>query len=303
MVWEHFYSSATTPSPWLRAQLPTGSKWSLISKALVNLASPGQCAPSAAESTRGLTQASQSFPQSWLYPDSQFAHLAEQRHTNLSNNIALSLRKLTAFLLSDKSAACVVVDVQMLLTSRRHSREQLAHSLDCLSAHPRGNGEVSWYESTASLQFGKSPACGVLDVDVPSIPEPDSSSIAVPGERCESAGTAHELWTRYPWLSIAGLPWFVCLIFEGVGEIGSWRLLHKRIRGRCPERRSGNPVGLAHSHSMRHRANRTVAKVYSTNPPEVEQRAGQFVGASRTESSRAETNRLRSTSCFKVEVQ
>ena len=48
---------------------------------------------------------------------------------------------------------------------------------------------------------------------------------------------------RYPWLSMAGLPWFVCLIFEGVGEIGSWRLLHKRIRGRCPERRSGNPVG------------------------------------------------------------
>lgn len=232
MVWEHFYSSATTPSPWLRAQLPTGSKWSLISKALVNLVSPGQCAPSAAASTRGLTHTSQSFPQSWLYPDRQFAHLAEQRHANLSNNIALSLRKLTAFLLSDKSAACVVVDVQMLLTSRRHSREQLAHSLDCLSAHPRGNGEVSWYESTASLLFGKSPACGVLDVDVPSIPEPDSSSIAVPGERCESAGTAHEVCTRYPWLSMAGLPWFVCLIFEGVGEIGSWRLLYKHIRGR-----------------------------------------------------------------------
>jgi hypothetical protein len=242
VVWKHFYSSATTPSPWLRAQLPTGSEWLLISKALVNLASPGQCASSAAESTRGLTQASQSFPQSWVYPENQFAHLAEQRHPNLSHNIALSLRKLTAFLLSDNSAACVVVDVQLLLTSRRHSREQLAHSLDCLSALPRDNSEVSWCESTASLLFGKSPACGVLDVDVPSIPEPDSSSIAVPGERCESIGTAHGVWTRYPWLSMTCLPWFVCLIFEGVGEIGSRQLLHKRIRRRCPERRSGNPV-------------------------------------------------------------
>lgn len=73
------YSAATTPAPWLRAQL-----------------------------------ASQSFPQFWLHPDRQFAHSAEQSDTNLSGNIALYLRELTTFLLSSRSAACVVVGVQTL---------------------------------------------------------------------------------------------------------------------------------------------------------------------------------------------
>jgi hypothetical protein len=44
------------------------------------------------------------------------------------------------------------------------------------------------------------------------------------------------------WFSMDCLLWFVCSISEGVREGRSWRLLHKRIRGRCPERRSGNPV-------------------------------------------------------------
>lgn len=107
------------------------------------------------------------------------AHPAEHRCTSSRANIGPHFREFTAALRLSKSAECTVVDFQMLSTLRCHSHEHLAHSLDCLSAHLRGDSEVSWYELTASLLFGKSPACDVLDVDVPSIPEPHSSSLAV----------------------------------------------------------------------------------------------------------------------------
>jgi hypothetical protein len=170
------------------------------------------------------------------------AHPAEHRCTSSRANIGSHFREFTAALRLSKSAECTVVDVQMLSTSRGHSHEHLAYSLDCLSAHRRGNGEVSSYELTASLLFGQPPACDVLDVGVPFIPQPHSWSAAVPGERYESASTAHEMRTRYPWLSMDGLQWFVCLISEGGGEVRPWRLLHKRTCSRCPARQSGNVV-------------------------------------------------------------
>lgn len=170
------------------------------------------------------------------------AHPAEHRCTSSRANIGSHFREFTAALRLNKSAECTVVDVQMLSTSRGHSHELLAYSLDCLSAHRRSICEVSSYELTASLLSGKSPACDVLDVDDLSIPHPHSSPIAVPGERREAAGTAHEMRTRYTWLSMDGLPWFVCLISAGGGEVRPWRLLHKRICVRCPGRRSGGMV-------------------------------------------------------------
>jgi hypothetical protein len=187
------------------------------------------------KSAHTLAQATPSVAQIWSRLVAPLAHPAEQHRTNLRRNIGPYFRELTASLQLHKSAACTVVDVQMLSTSRGHSHEHLGYSLDCLSAHQLGNCEVSSYELTASLLFGRPPACDVL-VAVLRIPPPDSWAAAVPGERCESAGTAHEVRTLYPWFSMDGSPRFVCLIFKSVGEIGSWRLLHKRIRGRCPER-------------------------------------------------------------------
>ncbi len=155
----------------------------------------------------------------------------------------------------------------------RTSNWLFARLSECTSA---GNCEVSSYELTASLLFGQPPACDVL-VAVPRIPPPDSWAAAVPGERCESAGTAHEVRTLYPWLSMDGLPWFVCLIFEGVGEVRLLAVLaqtHLRALSRAAIWQRG---GLAHSRSVRHRSNRTVTKLDENKSPEVQQRAGQFV--------------------------
>ena len=191
--------------------------------------------PPTNKSTHTFAQATPSIAQMWSRLVTPLAHPAGRRRTSSRGNSGPCFSELTTSLQLHKSAACTVVDVQMLSTSRGHSHEHLGYSLDCLSAHQLGNCEVSSYELTASLMFGQPPACDVL-VAVLRIPPPDSWAAAVPGERCESAGTAHEVRTLYPWFSMDGSPRFVCLIFESVGEIGSWRLLHKRIRGRCPER-------------------------------------------------------------------
>jgi hypothetical protein len=159
--------------------LPIGSKWSLIAKAIVNLAPPNQCAPSA----------SRSFPQFLLHPDRQFAHTAEPRHTHLTGNLALYLREVVTFLLSAISAACVVFDVQVLSTLR-----------------------------------------------------PRSLPIGVPGVETEAATRTPGMLILCLWLSMNCLLWFVGLIPEGVGEVRSWLLLHKRICACGPERRFGSLV-------------------------------------------------------------
>jgi hypothetical protein len=291
IAWKPVYSAATTPAPWLRAQLPIDSKRSLIAKALVDFASPDQCAPSARESACGLTQVSSSFPPLWLHPGRQFAHPAEQRYTSLIGNIEPHFHELTASLRLRKSAASVVVDVQMPSTSRCHSYEQLARLLDCLSAHLRGNSEVSWCELTASLLCGKPPACDVLDVDVSSIPASDPSSIEVPDDAASRLVLRMEVRTRYPWLATDGLPWFVCLMLESSSTGLTFEVVeqtHLCTPSRALILRHGE---LSHSHSVRHRSNRTVAQLDENKPPEVQQRPGQYVGASRTEVSRTTTTR------------
>jgi hypothetical protein len=80
-----------------------------------------ECAPSASESTCGLTQVRASVREFRLYIDEQLAHPVEHRCTNLRGNTELDSRELAASLLSTKSAACVVVEVHTLSTSRPHS--------------------------------------------------------------------------------------------------------------------------------------------------------------------------------------
>ena len=241
--------------------------------------------PPTNKSTHSLAQATPSVAQFWSRSIALLAHSSDRHRTNLRGNIGACLCELTASLQLRKAAACTGVDVQMVYISRRRSHEQLAHSPDCLRAHLRGNKEVSWYELTASSLFGKSPACDVL-VAVLRIPPPDSWAAAVPGERCESAGTAHEVRTRYPWLSMNGLPWFVGLIFESSGPGPNFEVVaqtHVLALSSAPIWQRGE---LAHSHSVRHRSNRTVAPLNENQPPDVQQRTGQFVGASRTEINR-----------------
>ena len=83
------------------------------------------------------------------------AHPADHRCMSSRGNSGPCPSELTASLQVYKSAACTVVDVQILPTSRHHLHELLAYSLDCLRAHRLGDGEVSSYELTASLPFGQ----------------------------------------------------------------------------------------------------------------------------------------------------
>jgi hypothetical protein len=289
IAWKHVNSAAITPTLWLRDLLPTTSTSSLVAKALVNLASPNPCVPSV----------SHFFRQSWLDPDRQFAHSTEQGHINLGGNIALYVRELTTLLVRGRSAASVVIDVQMPSALRRHSHEHLAHSLDCLSPHLRSNSEGSWYELTCSFVRGKSPACDVLDIGDLSISRPRSLPLAVVGERRESAGTSHEMGTGYAWFSMDGLLWVACLILERSG-LGLPLEVVAQIRSRSL---SGAPIcqhgELSPSHSARHRSNWRAAQLDETTLPEGQQRAEQFVGASGRKSIHIE----RSTSCFKAEDQ
>ena len=90
----------------------TGSRTNFCSSA---------CAPSASESTCGLTQVRASVREFQLHIDEQRAPPVEHRRAHLRGNTGLDSRELAASLLSPKSAACAVVAVHMLSTSGRHS--------------------------------------------------------------------------------------------------------------------------------------------------------------------------------------
>jgi len=90
----------------------TGSRTSFCSSA---------CAPSASESTCGLTQVRASVREFQLHIDEQRTLPVEHRRAHLRGCTELDSRELAASLLSPKSAACVVVAVHMLSTSGRHS--------------------------------------------------------------------------------------------------------------------------------------------------------------------------------------
>src|SRR5271155_884856 len=77
------------------------------------------CAPSASESTCGLTHVRASVREFRLHIDKQQTPLVEHRRAHLRGNTELDSRELAASLLSPKSAACVLVEVHMLSTSGR----------------------------------------------------------------------------------------------------------------------------------------------------------------------------------------
>ena len=82
---------------------------------------PSACAPSASESTCGLTQVHASVREFQLHIDEQRTPPVEHRRAHLRGTTELDSRELAASLLSPKSAACVIVAVHMLSTSGRHS--------------------------------------------------------------------------------------------------------------------------------------------------------------------------------------
>jgi hypothetical protein len=79
------------------------------------------CAPSASESTCGLTQVRASVREVQLHIDEQRTAPVEHRRAHLCGYAELDSCELAAFLLSPTAAACVVVAVHMLSTSERHS--------------------------------------------------------------------------------------------------------------------------------------------------------------------------------------
>src|SRR5260370_26285711 len=96
-----------------------------------------ECAPSASESTCGLTQVRASVRASRLHVDEQLAHPVEHRRTNPRSNTELNSRELVAALLPPKSAVCVAVEVHKLSSSRGPStmtsalfRIQIQNALD-----------------------------------------------------------------------------------------------------------------------------------------------------------------------------
>jgi hypothetical protein len=78
------------------------------------------CAPSASESTWGLTPARASVREFQLHIDERRTPPVEHGRAHLPGNTELDSRELAASLLSPKSAACVVVEAHMLSTSGRH---------------------------------------------------------------------------------------------------------------------------------------------------------------------------------------
>jgi hypothetical protein len=76
------------------------------------------CAPSTSESTCGLAHVRALVRAFWLNIDDQLAHLFEHWCASPRGNTELDSRELAASLLSPKSAACVVVAVHLLSTSR-----------------------------------------------------------------------------------------------------------------------------------------------------------------------------------------
>lgn len=79
------------------------------------------CAPSAGESTCGLTQVRASVREFRLHIDEQRTPLVEHGRAHLRGNAELFSRALTARSLSAQSAACVIVKVHMLSTTGPHS--------------------------------------------------------------------------------------------------------------------------------------------------------------------------------------
>ncbi len=78
------------------------------------------CAPSASESTCGLTHVRALVRAFRLNIDDQLAHLVEHSCASPRGNTELDSRELAASLLSPKSAACVVAEVHMRFTSGPH---------------------------------------------------------------------------------------------------------------------------------------------------------------------------------------
>jgi len=89
----------------------TGSRTNFCSSA---------CAPSASESTCGLTQVRASVSEFQLHIDEQRTPPVEHGPAHLRGYTEVDSRELAASLLLPKSAACVVVAVHMLSTSGRH---------------------------------------------------------------------------------------------------------------------------------------------------------------------------------------
>jgi hypothetical protein len=79
------------------------------------------CAPSASESTCGLTKVRASVREFQLHIDEQRTPPVEHRRAHLRGYTELDSRESAASLLSPQSAACVVVAAHMLSTSGRHS--------------------------------------------------------------------------------------------------------------------------------------------------------------------------------------
>ncbi len=89
----------------------TGSRTNFCSSA---------CAPSVSELTCGLTQVRASVREFQVHIYERRTPPVEHGRAHLRGNAELDSRDLAASLLSPKSAACVVVEVHMLCTSRRH---------------------------------------------------------------------------------------------------------------------------------------------------------------------------------------
>jgi hypothetical protein len=144
-----FYRAGLTSGRGIPVSL-IGSKWWFLSRLLVDRAFDAQhysgtngrhyhsvepgictgsrtnfcssvCAPSASESTCGLTQVRASVREFQLHIDEQRTPPVEHRRAHLRGYTELDSRELAASLLSPKSAACVVVGVHMLSTSGPHS--------------------------------------------------------------------------------------------------------------------------------------------------------------------------------------
>src|SRR6266852_861531 len=102
-----------------------------------------KCFPLASESLREWIQVRQSVRQFQLHPDRQLANRTAHHCTNLRSNSGVYFRDLTPSWLSPKSAECVVVEVEMLSTSRPHSIDNYSS----LSGFQRRN-------STEGVHFG-----------------------------------------------------------------------------------------------------------------------------------------------------
>jgi len=109
---QHYSGTNGRPCHSFELRICPGSRTNFCSSA---------CAPSASESTCGLTQVRASVREFQLHIDEQRTPPVEHRRSHLRGNAELDSRELAASLLSPKSAACVVVAVHMVSTSGRHS--------------------------------------------------------------------------------------------------------------------------------------------------------------------------------------